>query len=374
MLPDDRSTCRVPLPALHSFCRDVLEAAGVPCEGAELIAASLTTADARGLASHGAARLLPVYVRRLAAGTTRARPELRVARRRGNVALVDGDAGAGQVVGTWAMGLAIEMAREAGAGIVGVRNSSHFGTSAFYVEQAAAANMIGMALTNAPSNMPPAGGRSRFFGTNPLAIGLPGGEGKPVVLDMSTSVVARGKIVMADMAGEPIPPGWAIDEDGRPTQDTAAALRGAVLPMAGYKGAGLALMIDVLCGVLTGAAFGPHIIDLYDGGDRPQNVGHFFVAIDIDALMPVELFKARMAQFAEEVRAQPRVPGVDTIYLPGEIEQAKGEASARHGVLLPEAGWQELDELARRFDVTPLAHRQEQPTPEPASITGDIDA
>ena len=361
MLSNDRSASRIPLPALHSFCRDVLIAAGLPSDSAGLISDSLTGADARGLSSHGAARLLPVYVRRLAAGTTRARPNLRIERRRGNVALVDGDSGAGQVVGSWAMGLAIELAREAGAGVVGVRRSSHFGTSAFFVEQAAAAGMIGIALTNAPSNMPPAGGRSKYFGTNPLAIGFPGGEDAPVVLDMSTSVVARGKIVMAHKAGEPIPPGWAIDEDGNPTQDTAAALRGAVLPMAGYKGAGLALMIDVLCGVLTGAAFGRQIVDLYDEGEQQQNVGHFFVAVDIDTLMPLELFRARMAEFAAEVRAQPRLPGVERIYLPGEPEQAKSAEAARHGVLLPEASWLELDELARRYDVTPLAERLEKP-------------
>ncbi len=320
---------RVPLQALVGFCSEALEKVGVPRESAALVAKSLSDADACGLASHGAVRLLPVYLSRLETGSTRARPKITVERRRGNAALVDGGAGLGAVVGHYAMDLAIAMARESGIGIVGVRQSSHFGTGAFYMGQATRAGMIGIAMTNAPSNMPPAGGRSKFFGTNPLAIGLPYAPGRPIVLDMSTSVVARGKIVMADKNGESIPLGWAIDEEGKPTRDTAAALRGAVLPMAGYKGAGLALMIDAFCGVLTGAAFGPHIVDLYDTGDQPQNVGHGFIAVDVEVFMPLDSFTARLDQFAQEVRSQPRQPDVDRIFLPGELEQERGPARKR---------------------------------------------
>lgn len=351
---------RVPLSALHSFCCDVLEAVGVPAEEAVWVADSLTQADARGLSSHGVVRLLPVYVRRLQAGTTRATPNVRVVRRHGNVALVDGDAGLGQVVGRRAMMLAIEIARESGVGVVGVRNSSHFGTGAFFVEQAVEAGMIGLALTNAPSNMPPWGGRKPYLGTNPLAVGLPCEKERPVVLDMSTSVVARGKIVMAHKAGQSIPPGWAIDEEGWPTQDAEAALRGAVLPMGGYKGAGLALVIDALCGVLTGAAFGSHVVDLYDEGDRVQNVGHFFAALNIEAFMPAETFRARMDQFVREVRTQPRLPGVARIFVPGEIESEQREQSAQLGISLPKAGWQELHSLAERLGVSLLSERLRQ--------------
>ena len=353
----DQSNGNVPLPALRDFCREILEAAGVAADGAALIADSLSGADARGLGSHGVVRLLPVYVRRLQAGTTRPTPDIRIVQRRPGAALIDGDGGPGQVVGHTAMELAIQMAREAGVGVVGVRNSSHFGTGAFFVEQAVRAGVIGLALTNAPANMPAAGGKGRFFGTNPLAVGLPAGQERPVVLDMSTSVVARGKIVMADLAGETIPAGWAIDAEGNPTQDAAAALKGAVLPMAGYKGSGLALMIDVLCGVLTGAAFGPHIVDLYHQGDQAQNVGHFFIAVDVEVFMPLATFKARMDQFAAEIRAQPRMPGVDRIYLPGEIEQERVKESARRGVPLPDAGWQALDNLAASLGVVPLRER-----------------
>jgi LDH2 family malate/lactate/ureidoglycolate dehydrogenase len=347
----------IPLPVLHAFCCDVLQAAGVPADGADLVAHSLTQADASGLSSHGVVRLLPVYVRRLQAGTTRARPRLQVVSQRGHAALVDGDSGLGQVVGHWAMDMAISMAREGGVAVVGVRNSSHFGIAAFFLWQAVQADMIGVALTNASPNMPPAGGRLPFFGTNPLAIGLPCGVERPVLLDMSTSLVARGKIVMAQLTGHDIPLGWAIDKEGRPTQDATAALEGSVLPLGGYKGAGLALVIDALCGILTGAAFGPHIVNFYDESERVQNLGHLFAAMDIGSLMPVESFKARMDQLVREVHAQPRQPGVDRIYVPGEIEQERMERSIREGVPLSEEGLQALDALAQRLGVSQLGER-----------------
>lgn len=347
----------VPLAALSAFCVDVLRAVGVPAGAAALVADSLTAADARNIPSHGVVRLLPVYVRRLETGSTRPAPSIRVVHRRGATALIDGDAGLGQVVGYDAMHLAVTMAREQGAGIVGVRNSSHFGTGAFFVEQAVKAGMIGVGMSNATPNMPPAGGRSRFLGTNPLTIGAPGPDHRPIVLDMATSVVARGKIVMAQKEGRTIPAGWAIDPEGNPTEDPEAALSGAVLAMAGYKGAGLALMIDLLCGVLTGAAFGPHIVDLYDGSTSVQNVGHFFAAIDVEAFMPLAAFRARVGQFVDEVRAQPRLPGIDAIHLPGELELAAAERARRNGIIIPEAGWHELDTLAQRLEVTPLEDR-----------------
>ncbi len=354
---DPTSECRIALALLNDFCRDILMAVGVPAEDAALVAESLTQADASGLASHGAVRLLPVYVRRLQAGTTRPRPQITIERRRAGAALLDGDAGLGQVVGTRAMELAIEMARETGIGVVGVRRSSHFGTGAFFMHRAIRAAMIGLALTNAPANMPPHGGYRRFFGTNPIAIGIPCGDERPVILDMSTSVVARGKIVMMHKAGQEIPEGWALDEYGRSTRDSGAALRGVVLPFGGYKGSGLAFVIDVLCGVLTGAAFGPHIVDLYDQGERIQNLGHFFAAVDIETFMPTMQFQKRMDQLVREVHQQPPRPGVERIFVPGEIEQEKTAESQRLGAPLTGAGIAELDRLAVGLGVRPLSAR-----------------
>jgi LDH2 family malate/lactate/ureidoglycolate dehydrogenase len=353
----DQASFRLPQALLEAFCQEALQAASVPPDDAALVARSLSEADARGLGSHGAVRLLPVYVARLLAGTTRPRPNITVLRRRGAVAVLDGDAGLGQVVGHAAMELAVTVARELGIGAVAVRHSSHFGIGALFAEQAVAAGMVGIVMTNAPANMPPHGGSGRFFGTNPLAIGLPGGAERPVLLDMSTSVVARGKIVMLQKLGLPIPAGWAIDAHGRPTEDAAAALAGAVLPMAGHKGSGLALAIDALCGVLAGAAFGPHIVDLYDQGDQPQNVGHLFLALDVEAFMPLAQFQDQIDQLAREVRAQPRQPGVERIYVPGELEYELAERSRSEGVALLAAGVRELDTLARQLKIAPLSER-----------------
>ncbi len=353
----DSATIILSYQALHSFCCDIFQAVNVPPEDAALAARSFTEADARGLESHGAIRLLPVYVRRLRAGSTNPRPNVRVLLRRGAMAVIDGDAGLGQVVGRVAMDLAIEAARETAIGVAAVRHSSHFGIGALFVEQAVAAGMIGIVMTNAPANMPPHGGSARFFGTNPLAVGIPCGAERPVVLDMATSVVARGKIVMMHKQGLPLPLGWAIDADGNPTQDAAAALVGAVLPMSGHKGSGLAFIIDALCGVLSGAAFGPHIVDLYDQGDRAQNVGHFFLALDVEAFMPLATFHERMDQMIHEVRAQPRQPGIDRIYVPGEREYEQAERTRAEGVALPSSGVRELDELAQSLGVTPLSGR-----------------
>lgn len=349
---------RVPIAVLESYCRDVLQSVGMPETGAACVAASLTAADSRGISSHGAARLLGVYVRRLQTGSTRTTPDIRVVQRKGSVALLDGDAGPGQVVGSEAMQLAVTLAQEHGVGVVGVRNSSHFGIGAFFVEQATRAGMIGMAMSNATPNMPPAGARSRFLGTNPIAIGVPGPTpDQPIILDMATSVVARGKIVMADKHGETIPPGWAITDAGEPTTNAAEALLGAVLPMGGYKGSGLAMMVDILSGVLTGAASGQDVVDLYDRSERHQDIGHFFLAIDAAAFCPRDEFQHRVERYADQVRVQPRVPGVEQILLPGEKERFTADQAALAGVSLSATDLAELEVLAGELGVPGLESR-----------------
>jgi LDH2 family malate/lactate/ureidoglycolate dehydrogenase len=256
------------------------------------------------------------------------------------------------------MRLAVTLAQEHGVGAVGVRNSSHFGIGAFFVEQATRAGMVGLAMSNATPNMPPAGARSRFLGTNPFAIGVPGPTPEqPIVLDMATSVVARGKIVMADKHGESIPPGWAMTNSGEPTTNAAEALLGAVLPMGGYKGSGLAMMIDILSGVLTGAASGQEVIDLYDQSERHQGLGHFFIAIDVTAFYPPETFQARVEHYAGQVRMQPRVPGVEQILLPGDKERSAADQAALAGIPLSVTDLADLDALASDLGVPGLGSR-----------------
>lgn len=355
------ATRSVQLPLLAAFAREALLTTGLSSDHARCVCHSLIEAEARGLQSHGVVRLLPTYIRRLGAGTINSVPVITTVQQQGVTALIDGDAGPGQVVGSAAMDLAIAMARQGGIASVGVRNSSHFGIGALFVEQATGAGLIGIACSNAPANVPPTGGRSRFFGTNPLAIGLPRTDGRGLVLDMSTSVAARGKIVMAQKEGRSIPSGWAIDVDGQPTVDPAAALAGAVLPMAGHKGYGLALMIDVLSGVLTGAASGTEVVDLYDAGDSPQNIGHFFIVVSVEAFMPMSVFTDRLEQYLGQIRSQPRLPGVDRIFLPGDLESDAAERALTDGVLLPLSGIAELDALADRVGIERLQDRIELP-------------
>lgn len=187
---------------------------------------------------------------------------MRVERKAASVALVDGDNGLGPVVGARAMKTAIELASTAGLGLVLVRRSNHFGAAAHYVEKAVAANVIGLATSNAPPNMAPWGGRQRFLGTNPLAIGIPAGEEPPLIFDMATSVVARGRIMLAVQRGEPIPPGWALDLQGYLTTDARAGLAGAMLPFGGSKGSAISFIIDIVCGVLR-TALPPRALSRY---------------------------------------------------------------------------------------------------------------
>ena len=241
---------------LAAFCTAVLERVDVPREHAETVARSLLAANLRGVDTHGMTRL-PIYVERLRAGLINGRVSGTVVAEGPTTAVFDGENGLGQVVGTKGMQLAIAKAESAGVGFVTVRNSNHYGTAAYYAMMALAHDMIGVSITNSPPLMAPWGGRKGFLGTNPLSIAVPAGEERPFVFDMATSVVARGAVILAAKRGDAIPPTWAMNKDGEPTTDAKAALEGAVLPLGGHKGFGLAMAIDILAGVLAGGPFGP---------------------------------------------------------------------------------------------------------------------
>ena len=219
---------------------------------------------------------------------------------------------------------------EHGTGFVGVRNSNHFGPAAYYVEKAVARGCIGLAISNAPPNMAPFGGKQRFLGTNPVAIGIPAGEEPPLIFDASTSVVARGKIIVAAHTGQPIPEGWAIDPDGHPTTDAQQALAGAVLPFGGPKGSAISFIIDVFCGVLTGAAFALHLNTL-ENLAAVQNVGHVFAAVRTDLFVKDDEFRKRMDAILSMLKASPPAPGAERVLVPGEIELAHESANLAAG-------------------------------------------
>lgn len=344
------SPIRLPAEELSKYCSKIFMALGMTPQEARLVTECLVQADLRGISSHGVTRM-GIYAKRLRLGLISSHPKIKVVRETPGTALVDGDNGMGAVVGARAMEIAIRKAQMTGVGVVGVRNSNHYGIAAFYAMQALEKNMIGFSMTNAPATMAPWGGITPMIGTNPVAVAVPAGHEYPIVFDMSTSTVARGKIILAEKEGKEIPFGWAVDKLGRPTSNPREALEGAVLPLGGAKGYGISVIIDILCGVLTGALFGCHINSLYENFSEPQNLGHFFGAIDVEAFMPSEEFKRRIDQVIREIKASRRAYGVEEIFLPGEIEFRAEEDQRRHGVKLSRVVYEELLALGRSLGI-----------------------
>ena len=329
-------------------CR-VLERLDVPSADARDVAGCLIKAELRGVDSHGLVRL-PVYARRVQAGVVKARPDIQLLPSTTAAALVDGDNGLGPVVGSRAMEAALDLARSHGTGFVGVRHSNHFGPAAYYVEKAVSQGFIGLAISNAPPHMAPFGGRTRFLVTNPVAIGIPAGNEDPLIFDASTSVVARGKIIVAAHTKKPIPEGWAIDPDGYPTTDAEQALAGAVLPFGGPKGSAISFIIDIFCGVMTGASFALHLNRLEDLSTE-QNVGHVFAAVRNDLFVAEAQFKERMDAILKMLRTAPPAPGGERVLVPGEIEFATESRIREEGIALPAAIAGQLVSLGEELDV-----------------------
>lgn len=322
---------RVDAERLTGFCTRVLAAVGLTEQDATAMAASLVAADLRGTASHGVLRL-PVYVRRIRAGLIAARPRITVTRTAAAAAVLDGGDGPGQVVTLRAMQEAMALAREAGAGVVAVRNSNHFGAAGYYAQHAAEQGMVGWAVTHAEADVIPFGGRTPALGTNPLAIAVPRAGGPPVVLDMATSIVPMGRVILAAQEGRPIPADWAVDAEGDPTTDARKAR--AVRPMAGPKGYGLAVMIDLLIAGLTGSAFGTGIRRMYDDFEHPHGVGHLVGALDVAAFTEPRQFTEQTERLATALKAVEPAEGVDEVLLPGEVEHRAAERHRREGIPL----------------------------------------
>jgi LDH2 family malate/lactate/ureidoglycolate dehydrogenase len=311
-----------------------------------LIASALVEADLRGISSHGV-MLVPMYVDRLTAGGVTRERELDVVHDAGAALVVDARGGMGQLSSPQAMGLAIERAGRYGIGLVSVRNAHHFGAAGRWAMLAAEAGCLGIATSNTTPLMPAPGGAQRIVGNNPLAIAVPTQAGPEIVLDMALSAVALGKIRLAAAAGRPIPDTWATDPSGLPTTDPETAVLGMLLPAAGHKGFGLALMLDVLTGVLSGGGWGDQVRPLYREPDRPNDCAHLFLAIDPELLGGVEGFRERSSALAARVRGSATAPGVDRVYLPGEIGAEQAERQRREGLRLERSGLDSLLTTAR---------------------------
>lgn len=315
---------------LFEFCCHVLQRLDVPPEDAAEVAGCLIKTELRGVDSHGMVRL-PVYSRRIQAGVVKPAPRIEVRPSGRAAALIDGDNGLGPVVGSKAMATAVDLAVNNGVGFVGVCRSNHFGAAAYYLEKAISRGCIGFAASNAPPNMAPFGGRERFLGTNPIAIGVPAGREDPLIFDASTSVVARGKIIVAAHTEQPVPQGWAIDPQGRPTTDAKEALAGAVLPFGGAKGSAISFIVDILCGVLTGAAYAVHLNTL-ENLSAVQNVGHVFAALRTDLFVSAKEFESRMDEILGLLKASPPAHGVDSVLVPGDVERASESRLRASGI------------------------------------------
>lgn len=324
----------------------VFRAVGFSAAASGAVAEALVEADMRGVPSHGA-MLVPMYVDRVLAGSVSRRERAEVVTDAGAIAVLDAGHALGQLTGDQAMALAVAKARSFGAGAVAVRNAFHFGGAFRYVEAAADSGCIGVAAANTRPLMPAVGGAAPVVGNNPLAVGVPMPDGPAVVLDMALSEAALGKIRLAAAEGRKIPPTWASDAQGRPTTDPREAIAGMLLPAAGHKGFALALIIDVLTGVLSGGAFGQGVRGLYADVSVPNNCAHFFLALDIAAFGDPAGFAERMGRLAAQVTGSPTAPGVDRLYLPGQIEAERRAAAATAGVRIEASV---LDELRRTAD------------------------
>jgi len=341
---------------VYRLADQVFQAVGVPEEHADVVARNLTLGELHGLGSHGVSRLLPIYVERFERGGFNAHPDMRIVRSNKGAALVDGDHGPGAVVGMHAMRQAIDLAKEHGSGWVGTLRSNHFGAAFVFAREAMAQGMIGFTTTTAVPQQAAYGGTRKVLGTNPLCIAVPGGERGNVILDMATSVVARGKVQLAALEGHDIPEGWSVDKEGKPTTDAQRAARpdARMLSLGGYKGYGLAMMVEILSAVLTGSAVGHEIGSLFSDTDQPQQMGHFFGAIEIEAFMPLEQFQARMDALVSDMKAGPLEPGAKEILVPGEREARCAEAYRRDGIPIAEDVVTLLNQLAEQHGVRPM--------------------
>lgn len=347
---------RFPIAAMTAFTRDALLACGVPPADADIAAKQMIEADLTGFDAHGIVRL-GLYCGWLKSGRVKPKPNIKVLKRSAATALVDGDDAIGHLVMTYAMNLAIELARTSGVGWVGARNSNHAGAAGIYPEMAATQGMVGIyAAVSTLNHMAPWGGAEALMGTNPIAVAIPAGKEAPVVLDIATSLSSFGNIRQHLARGEPLQEGWVVhSKTGQPITDPKKVDEGVLLPIGGHKGSGLALVIGLLAGVLNGAAFGRDVVDA-EGSD-PTNTGQFVIALDVSRFIAPDVFAAEMDRQLNDLRSSPKLPGFDKIRMPGEERRNRRADRGVNGVQLPPNLVKQLDDLAAKLKVEPLGAR-----------------
>jgi len=328
---------KVSVQNLDAFCVEALGKAGVSEADARTTTGVLVTTDTWGTFTHGT-KALRAYIRRLRGGGLKKDGKPKVVAEGPAWALVDGDSSLGMVSSVFAMKAAMAKARASGIAYVGLRNNCHYGAAGYYAAMALDRGMIGISMANDIPTVNAPGARGPIMGSNPFAFAAPAGREKSVMLDMATSTVAGGKVFAAAALGKTIPGHWLLDAEGKPTTDPTPFSHAASLtPLGGYKGYGIAFMIEVLAAILTGSSIRSHVLSwTFSDASKPTGHGAAFIAINIAAFMPVEQFKARMDQTIREIRQEPKADGADRIWLPGEMEFQRREKALVEGIDLPD--------------------------------------
>lgn len=330
---------------LRSFMVDAAVALPMDQSSAEVMVDNLITADLWGVSSHGVGRY-PVYWGRLRKNLVNRTPAIKISKTLPAVITVDGDNGLGSVITMKALDEILKLADTFGMASAAIYSSNHMGALGYYSDIAAKKGFITMIYTVGPANMPPFGGMEPYFSTNPLAIGIPSPDGQHIILDMATSMAAKGRIREAARKGEKIPEGWAIDKDGNPTTDAQAAIDGLVLPMSGHKGSALALTVEFFAGVLSGSAFGTEVVMQYGDDPTPANVGHLLIALKPEGFLPSEIYASRMQRFCLELRAIQPAKGFEKVLLPGDKERVTARQVMEQGISLDDTLLKQLKEIA----------------------------
>jgi LDH2 family malate/lactate/ureidoglycolate dehydrogenase len=333
---------------LIAFAASVLEAAGVPSATSALVAESLVAANLRGVDSHGV-QLLIWYCDQIRAGNVNLHTAGQVASENGVCLVYDGSNGIGQLISGICCGHAIRLAKAGGIGMVVARNSTHFGACAWWAQKLSNAGLIGIVMCNATALVAPWQGRQRMLGTNPICMSVPGPD--TFLLDMATTTVALNKIYKAVLSGEStIPAGWAMDAEGNPTTDPQTAIDGLPMPLGGYKGSGLAVMVEILCAVLSGGALLTEV-----GGIRNTTIdmraSHLFLAVDVKRFMPIDDFVARMKHVRGTLKSSPPARGFEEVLIAGEPEWRAEQIRRRDGIPVSRGIWDQLSKLAASLNV-----------------------
>ena len=351
---------------MEKFTKDCLMKSGVPESDAQIVSDVLIASDKRGIDSHGIGRLKPIYIDRIDAGILNPKTKIDIVKETETTAVLDGNNGMGHVVSKKAMQIAIDKAKKHGIGMTAVKNSTHYGIAGYYSLMAIQAGMIGITGTNARPSIAPTFGVENMLGTNPLTVGFPTDEEFPFVLDCATSVSQRGKIELYSRAGKKLPEGWVIGRDGKTRTDTDQVLvdltkgKAALAPIggigeenAGYKGFGYATVVEVLSAALQGGAFLKALNGFDSDGKRiPYPLGHFFIAIDTQAFLGLDVFKKIAGSIMRELRNSEVAPGAERIYTAGEKEWIAWNYRKEHGCPVPPALQKQMTELRNRWQLS----------------------